>query len=205
MSKYFFEKWLNITKNDRILDIGCRDGSTVNYLNKNNPSIAFGLDIDKKSVLSHGFKNLICGDALNLPFKDNSFTKVICSEVLEHVKNDNLMLSNIRCILKKSGKLYLTTPREIKFFDFWDPAYIKLHLFDKKSIHMHYSISKLRKKIKENGFKILKTEVLYSYEWLFLRWVNVVLKYFFKSKKQIVFEGKKEKGKFDIMILAEKM
>lgn len=45
-----------------------------------------------------------------LPFKDNSFDHVIALDVIEHIKDDALFLNEILRVLKKRGKLFITTP-----------------------------------------------------------------------------------------------
>lgn len=49
-------------------------------------------------------------DASQLPFPDETFGCVICTEVLEHLPNPLEVLQEIRRVLKPSGALFLTTP-----------------------------------------------------------------------------------------------
>jgi SAM-dependent methyltransferase len=50
------------------------------------------------------------GDALALPFPDNTFDRVIASEVLEHVSDDQRSLEEIFRVLKPGGTLAATVP-----------------------------------------------------------------------------------------------
>jgi SAM-dependent methyltransferase len=50
------------------------------------------------------------GDALALPFPDNTFDRIIASEVLEHVSDDQLALDEIFRVLKPGGTLAATVP-----------------------------------------------------------------------------------------------
>ena len=52
----------------------------------------------------------VVGDALNLPFKDDSFDTVISSQVLEHVEKPWIMIKEIRRVLKENGTCILTAP-----------------------------------------------------------------------------------------------
>ena len=45
------------------------------------------------------------GDALRLPFPDNTFDRIIASEVLEHVSDDQVALDEIFRVLKPGGTL----------------------------------------------------------------------------------------------------
>lgn len=45
-----------------------------------------------------------------LPFEDSSFDLVLCAEVLEHVRDVQLLLSETRRVLRPGGALAITTP-----------------------------------------------------------------------------------------------
>jgi SAM-dependent methyltransferase len=50
------------------------------------------------------------GDALRLPFPDNTFDRIIASEVLEHVTDDEQALREVFRVLKPGGTLAATVP-----------------------------------------------------------------------------------------------
>ena len=50
------------------------------------------------------------GDALRLPFPDDTFDRIIASEVLEHVSDDQVALDEIFRVLKPGGTLAATVP-----------------------------------------------------------------------------------------------
>jgi SAM-dependent methyltransferase len=50
------------------------------------------------------------GDALRLPFPDNTFDRVICSEVFEHIPDDMGAMSEVARVLKPGGVLAATVP-----------------------------------------------------------------------------------------------
>src|SRR5207248_8738231 len=51
------------------------------------------------------------GDLLALPFPDDSFDKVIASEVLEHIPADERAMAEIARVLKPGGHAAITVPR----------------------------------------------------------------------------------------------
>ncbi len=50
------------------------------------------------------------GDALALPFPDDTFDRIIASEVLEHVSDDQVALDEVFRVLKPGGTLAATVP-----------------------------------------------------------------------------------------------
>ena len=52
----------------------------------------------------------IAGDATKLPFADNTFDRIIASEVLEHVPDDHGALGELTRVLKPGGVLAATVP-----------------------------------------------------------------------------------------------
>lgn len=50
------------------------------------------------------------GDALRLPFADDTFDRIIASEVLEHVSDDQVALDELHRVLKPGGTLAATVP-----------------------------------------------------------------------------------------------
>jgi SAM-dependent methyltransferase len=53
----------------------------------------------------------LVGNALRLPFGDESFDRVIASEVLEHIPDDTKAMSEIARVLKPGGTMAVTVPR----------------------------------------------------------------------------------------------
>jgi len=50
-----------------------------------------------------------------LPFPDNTFDLVACIETLEHIRDVQLALSEIRRVLRPGGRLALTTPASARW------------------------------------------------------------------------------------------
>jgi SAM-dependent methyltransferase len=81
------------TSFDSFLDVGCAEGLCLKLLSKNSRtrSSGSGLDLAKNYLLKARVASpkslLVQGDASQLPFKNDIFDLVLCSEVLEHVPN----------------------------------------------------------------------------------------------------------------------
>lgn len=50
------------------------------------------------------------GDAFNLPFADNTFDRVVCSEVMEHLSSDSAAMAELVRVLKPGGKIAVSVP-----------------------------------------------------------------------------------------------
>lgn len=110
----WYQKYLK--KSDKVLDIGCGVGKDAVIISQKVKEVV-ATDIDLKS-LSIARKLISEKNIVNvktqkvdsnkrLPFKNNYFDKVVCSDVLEHLKRRKFALSEIRRVLKKGGKLFL--------------------------------------------------------------------------------------------------
>ncbi len=89
-----------------VLDVGCGEGFSLNKLNENNIGEKLeGIDYSKEAI-SIGkklFPNLSLkqGNIYDLPYKDNTFDLVLCTEVLEHLENPKKGLQEIVRVSKK--------------------------------------------------------------------------------------------------------
>jgi len=69
-----------------------------------------GLDTEK-SGHDHKEETIdVLYDGKNFPFKEASFDSILSFEVLEHVEDLDLIISEMARVLKKNGKLLITTP-----------------------------------------------------------------------------------------------
>jgi SAM-dependent methyltransferase len=57
----------------------------------------------------------IVSDILNIPVENNSFDCVLCTEVLEHVPDPELVIAEINRICKPGGTILLTAPFAAKY------------------------------------------------------------------------------------------
>lgn len=82
----------------KTLDVGS-GGSAYDVFFPNRITI----DIDEKR------RPDIVADAEQMPFDDDTFELILCTEVLEHVKNPETVLSECLRVLAPGGKIILTT------------------------------------------------------------------------------------------------
>jgi ubiquinone/menaquinone biosynthesis C-methylase UbiE len=104
----------HINKDSRILDIGCRTGIFLLFLKKNGFENVKGIEIHDKSVEIAKKRGLDAynGDAHKLPFKDNSFDAISCTQVIEHAYNPQTVLKEMSRVLTSDGVLWIDAPLE---------------------------------------------------------------------------------------------
>ena len=113
---------LRIRDNDRILDLGCGEGrhAITAYMFNNIESVGVDLSHKDLNTTRNSFKEfeepgnhnkclfLSVADGTRLPFSDNCFDKIICSEVLEHIPDYRAVLREIFRVLKP-GRIFTGT------------------------------------------------------------------------------------------------
>ena len=99
------------SKKDVICDLGCGDGNLSAKLVTKVKRV-YGVDISSTRVKRARNKgiNAVCADAVLTPFLPESFDKIICSEVIEHVINPKEVFHEIKRMLKSNGCAVLTVP-----------------------------------------------------------------------------------------------
>ena len=101
----------NFAKNDfsgkKILDVGC---GIKPYKNLFNSSSYVGIDIDYGGHNNQAKVVDKFYDGVNIPYDDNSFDIVICTEVMEHVVDPEKLLSEIHRVLKIGGRIFFSMP-----------------------------------------------------------------------------------------------
>jgi SAM-dependent methyltransferase len=100
-----------------VLDIASSTCYGSSILKRNDAvKMVVSVDIDE-SVLHYGRMvygaNSVHADAIHPPFREQSFDTVVSLETLEHLKFQELFLTNIRNILKRGGRLILSTPNKM--------------------------------------------------------------------------------------------
>jgi len=104
----------------KILDVGCFDGKLVCYLNAQAHD-CYGMDFnnyylsvagEKLSQLGCSQQKLKKGLFQDIPFADDSFDTVISQETLEHFFFPDIMLAEIKRVLKPGGRFIGSVPLE---------------------------------------------------------------------------------------------
>jgi len=111
-----FQSLLNLigdVKHKKILDAGCGEGFFLSLIDSQEK---FGVELSEKRVSKAlaQFPDLKIkiADVTNLPFDDNTFDVIVCSEVLEHVSEYKKAIMEFKRCVKPKGHLVLSFPNE---------------------------------------------------------------------------------------------
>ena len=118
------------------LDVGCGDGRLTAELDAAELTAA-----DVSAVALARARRRLAGARIveldpdaPLPLPDGGFDLVLCTETIEHVRDVQLFLSEIRRVLHPGGALALTTPSHLPLGPVGDPLSPHLRRFTRRTL-----------------------------------------------------------------------
>lgn len=128
----------------QVLDVGCGIGEFLDLYIE-----SVGLDLNPYLVEHCVRRKFVCclGTAHMLPFRNDSFDGVLASNILEHLDDAEIAVSEAVRVLKPGGKLVASVPMDAGFRH--DPTHIRM-----------FKEPGLRALARSLG---LRTEVIYPY------------------------------------------
>lgn len=145
----------------KILDLGCGEGEIARevFCYKGRTFVTWGLDNNKemikKAEKSGVYKQVILAGAEKIPLKNGVVDLVFSNSVLEHIKNIDKVLREVKRVLKPGGLLIATMPSD-KLGEYlgWGSWYA--WWFNHKYHHYHlYSLDKWKKLLRRTGLKLV--------------------------------------------------
>lgn len=140
----------HVAEGGTVLDVGCGVGDNLKHVMHGNVRFA-GLEYAQRSLerakkVLPSDMDLRLGSATDIPFPLGFADLVMCIEVLEHIPNEQLALSEIFRVLKPDGHLVLSVP-----YRRWFPSYYACmgHI-------RHYTRSGLEKRLNDSGFSVIE-------------------------------------------------
>ncbi len=161
---------LGLRTGERLLDMGAGGGRhAFECLRRGAHVTAFDLDaaelkdalavmggmMEAGEMVAGTHPGACNGSALDLPFADASFERIIASEVLEHIGDDRRAISELARVLKPGGTMAVTVPR-------WFPELVNWALDDEyhapAAVGGHvriYRESALRSRLEGAGLEVV--------------------------------------------------
>ena len=153
---------LTLDPNSRVLDLGCGTGGPARYLASNYGCHVEGIDltpelVETGQILTErcGLSELInlqIGNALDLPFPDESFDVVWCQNVTMNIENKMGFLSGAYRVLKSGGQF---TSTEFSTGPGGDMIFPVMWAYG-PSLNFIDSEAEMRAQFSEAGFEIIE-------------------------------------------------
>jgi SAM-dependent methyltransferase len=161
---------LGVGPSKKVIDVGCGAGRhAYEAYRRGADVVAFDKDAAELDAVDTVLRAMadageaprsaraetVVGDALRLPYPDESFDCVIASEILEHIPDDEIAIAELIRVLKVGGSLAVTVPR-------WLPERVCWLLSEEyhSNVGGHiriYRASELRSKIASRGMAFTHT------------------------------------------------
>ena len=164
---FAYEYAMSFVDNKKVLDIGCNTGYGTKILSNTAKSVV-GVDISKKAItlankLFNGqnlsFKII---DGINLPYHDNEFDIVLSFQVIEHIVDYEIYLSEIKRVLSPDGIVMFTTPNSIIRLDPGMKPWNRFHVREFSAKELEELLNDYFSEIKVRG--LFANEPVYSIE-----------------------------------------
>jgi ubiquinone/menaquinone biosynthesis C-methylase UbiE len=145
---------------NNLLDVGCGTGKLLSLISSKYEVQLYGVDLSKNMLEIARNKlgekaDLRVGDSESLPFEDDSFEMVTCTDSFHHYPHPENVLAEVRRVLKPKGILLIADP--------WAPTPFRqlvnifMH-FSKGGDVKIYSESEIRELLENTCFKIIEWE-----------------------------------------------
>jgi len=164
------------SEDSKILDVGCGTAYFTSLLSKRFQQVV-GIDLSRTMIkigrrgLTHeeagGKIQLVVGDGEHLPFRENSFSFVLCTDFLHHVTNVQLIIREMARVAVAGGKIVTTEPNMLS------PWYAILCLIrrEEESFKGFFECSmwRLAKFFKQSNLDNIRVREIDFYPQLFLK------------------------------------
>ena len=145
----------------RVLDVGCSSGYLAAPLaERGNTIVGIELDPDAARGAEAYCERVLVGDVetMGLPLEPATFDVVLCGDVVEHLRDPVAVLARLRPLLKREGRLVLSTPNVANWAirlsllaGRW--RYTDRGILDRTHTHL-FTRSTLREALEQAGYRV---------------------------------------------------
>jgi SAM-dependent methyltransferase len=144
-----------VDRTESVIEVGAGTGHTARALLEDGyRNLSVG-EIHRNGLLyaqKYGLRGLYQFDLRSPPFADH-FDAVALFDVLEHLREDDLVVSNIHRMLRKGGRIILTVPAH---------QWLWSRIDELSSHHRRYSRSGMTSLLERNGFEVLHCRYFFT-------------------------------------------
>jgi ubiquinone/menaquinone biosynthesis C-methylase UbiE len=129
------KRWLNLESGDLVLDAGSGIGYLLDYVSipeARGIGVDFSLVALRSAIDRYPDLNFVNGNLLDLSFKDDSFDKIFCFNVIEHLKEQDPLVRELYRVLKVGGILVIGTNMKYAICNLIYKLFIRDHTHEKE-------------------------------------------------------------------------
>lgn len=149
----------------KVLDVGCGKGLLLPFLLRKKCEVS-GIDILPQENMDGGaltYKQVDLDITPNIPYPEETFDVIILADFIEHIRNPEAILNEVRRTLKSEGRVIISTGnialwlyRVLLLLGSF--PYGRRGILDETHVHL-YTLSTLCQLMRRVGFKILEKRV----------------------------------------------
>ena len=162
LRQHYILELLDLNASDIVVDAGCgncRDAEFFISSSKTRPQRYIAVDLARNMIMgckkqphSASFSLIQC-DLVNIPLRTGTATKLICSEVLEHIPGWDKVIGELHRIVRPGGVIIVSTPNIYSMY------YPQKKVLEQKegTIHPHdiwKSYWRLKQELMKAGFEV---------------------------------------------------
>lgn len=175
-----YKLFLKSLKKGVTLDLGSCQGDLHKFLKENTEEKVIGVDLNKNADVIHDLNK-------KMPFKSSYCTNIVAGEIIEHLYNPFEFLKDCNNILKKGGRLIITTPNMSGLNYILNPK----HGFDLGyTPHLYgWNLKMIKNLLRKAGFKVREARLItvFTNDNLLYRWASYILTFIIPRIKPKIF------------------
>lgn len=131
---------LGLDENSHVLDVGCLQGQRSWEVFNTYGCHVTGIDVSAQAIghAEAGAREPLkfyCASAESLPFSGETFTHVLCFDVLEHLHRPSALIQEAHRVLRPGGKLFLHFPvSDFRFSFDWIWSWCRPEAFERNQM-----------------------------------------------------------------------
>lgn len=180
-----------------ILDLCCGDGFIASLLDVSFDAGCDWSDVEVRNALQSGvYRDVKKADITQvLPYDKESFNTVVSNSALEHVKDINTALMNIRDVLKPGGKLIFTLASDMAYK--WWPCSkeAKQEYFRIQPVYNYFSLEEWKERLGVSGMRYI------SHQYYLDRFMSRVMFFIDYYHSMVILNCKKGPAGFIVKVL----
>jgi methionine biosynthesis protein MetW len=146
----------------KVLDVGCGRGLLLPFLLRKKCEVV-GIDFLAPRSVDQGFSTyhqLNIEEKPHIPYPDNSFDVIILADFIEHIRNTDALLNEVRRTLKPEGRVIISSGNIALWLYrilllFGSFPYTRKGILDETHVHL-YTLYNLCQLMRRAGFKIIR-------------------------------------------------